>query len=166
MAGLQAQNPVIDVRQIALISPVIKSEGLLLGGSFAECITTLGKPDSISDVYSEMDEDTLKLYSYGKCKLYFLKGKLDAWHLLDDKIAVGQANGRMFKVGDQLKPTTGKPMDFQGFAITHYDGESQNMRFKSASLNWIKSGETQLDCILELLFDSEGNLFSISKLNP
>jgi len=165
-SGLQAQKSEIDIRQIALISPTIKSEGLLIGGSFAECIKALGKPDSISNYYSEIDEDTLKLYQYGKCKLYFLKGELDTWHLLDNKIRVGQVNGRMFKVGDKLKPNTGKPLNFQGLAITHYDGESQNMQFKSASINWIKNGKTPLDCFFELLFDSKGNLFSISKLNP
>jgi hypothetical protein len=88
-SGLQAQKTKVDIRQIILISPAIKSEGLLLGGSFAQSIKTLGKPDSISDYYSEIDEDTLKLYQYGKCKLYFLKGELDTWHLLDNKIRVG-----------------------------------------------------------------------------
>ena len=162
----KAQSSEIDIHQIALINPSNKSVGVLPKTRSMECVKIFGKPDNISDYYSEIDEDTMKLYSYGKNKLYFLKDKLVDWYLLDSSIQVGQVGGRIFKVGDKLSPIKGKPLNFQGFIITHYDGESQNMHYKFASVNEIKDGKIYMDSsFFELLFDSKGTLFSISKPN-
>ncbi|MCF2490738.1 hypothetical protein [Dyadobacter sp. CY347] len=161
----KAQIPEVDVQQIALISPNNEAEGVLSGASFAACVKVFGKPDSISNHYSEIDADTLKLYRYGKNELYFLKGKLDNWHLLDSKISVGQVGGQTFKVGDKLVPVSGKPLNFKGFQITHHDGVSQNLRYKSASINEVKNGTVYEDSFLTLFFNSKGTLFSISKLS-
>jgi hypothetical protein len=164
--SLKAQTPVIDVEQISLIKPNSKSGGVLVGASSEECVRVLGKPDEISDYYSEIDDDTMKLYRYGKSELYFLKERLSTWHVLDGNIWVGQVNGRMFKLGDKLAVGKGEPADFRGLAITHHNGESGNMHFASASVSEIKDGESSLDSFFELLFDSKGGLFSISKFDP
>ncbi|TLU96983.1 hypothetical protein FEN17_27060 [Dyadobacter luticola] len=153
--------PEINIKQILLIKPNSSSEGVLIGASSDECVRLLGKPDEISDYYSETDDDMMKLYQYGESKLYFLKGKLSVWDVLDSRIWVGQVNGRIFKIGDKLISGSVRPSDFRGLPITHYGGKSRNMGFAFASINEVKNDRTYLDSYFELLFNSKGVLFSI-----
>lgn len=164
--GLKAQTSEINIDQISLIKPNFTSRGVPIGARSAECVKILGKPDSISDYYSEIDEDTMKLYRYGKSELYFLQDKLDEWDILDGSIWVGQVNGRVFKIGDKLTSANGGPSNFRGLPITHSNGKSRNMYFQSANVSAIKRGESYLDCFFELLFDAKGILFSITKYDP
>jgi hypothetical protein len=161
--SLKAQIAEVNIAQIALINPNNKSAELLLDDNSEKCVRILGKPDEISDYYSEMDDDTMKLYRYGKSKLYFLKGKLSIWDVRDGRIWVGQVNGQIFKIGDTLTFGSARPTDFLGLTITHYAGESRNMNFAFASINEVKNGPFYLDSYFELLFDSKGTLFSICK---
>ncbi|KAA6438815.1 hypothetical protein FEM33_15455 [Dyadobacter flavalbus] len=161
--NLKAQSLVIDIHQISLINPDSKFAGVLIGTSSEECVRVLGKPDEISDYYSEIDDDTMKLYRYGKSKLFFLKDKLSIWDVLDDRIWVGQVNGTIFKIGDKLAFGSARPSEFRGLAINHYASESRNMSFAFASTNEVKDGNSYLDSYFELLFDSNGLLFSICK---
>lgn len=161
--SLKAQIAEVNVTQIALINPNNKSVGLLLNDGSDKCIRILGQPDEISNVYSEIDDDTMKLYRYGKSELYFLKGKLSTWDVLDSRIWVGEVNGQIFKIGDRLTSGSARPSNFRGLTINHYAGESRNVRFAFASINEIKKGNHYLDSYYELLFDSQGTLFFICK---
>lgn len=161
--SLKAQTLVIDIRQISLIKPNSKFAGVLIGASSEECARVLGKPDAISDYYSEIDDDTMKIYRYGKSKLFFLKDKLTTWDVLDNSIWVGQVNRQIFKVGDKLTSTSERPVKFQGLLINRYASESRNESFAFASISEVKDGNSYLDSYFELLFDSKGVLFSICK---
>jgi hypothetical protein len=163
--SLKAQIAEVNITQIALINPKNKSAGMLLNDSSEKCMRILGKPDEILDYYSEIDDDTMKLYRYGKSKLYFLKGKLSSWDVLDNRIWVGQVNGQIFKIGDKLTFGSARPSDFRGLTINHYAGESRNMSFAFASINEVKDENSYLDSNFELLFDSKGTLFSICKVD-
>jgi hypothetical protein len=161
--SLKAQIAEVNVAQIALINPNDKSAGLILNEDFEKCIRILGQPDAISNVYSEIDEDTMKLYKYGQNELYFLQGKLTSYEIKDSSIWVGEVNGQIFKIGDRLTSRSARPANFQGLIINRYAGESRNMSFAFASINEIKNGNNYLDSYFELLFDSQGMLFSICK---
>jgi hypothetical protein len=161
--SLKAQIAEVNVVQIALINPNNKSVGLLLNDDSHKCIQILGQPDKISNVYSEIDDDTMKLYKYGKSELCFLKGKLSSWDVLDRRIWVGEVNGQIFKIGDRLTSGSARPSKFRGLNINRYAGESRNTSFAFASINEIKNGNYYLDSYFELLFDSQGTLFSICK---
>ena len=163
--SLKAQIAEVNIDQIALIHPNNKSIGLPLNDSCEKCTRIFGKPDEILDYYSEIDEDTMKLYRYGKSNLYFLKGKLNSWNVQDNRIWVGQVDGRIFKIGDKLTLGSARPTNFRGLTINHYTGVSRNMQFAFASISEIKDGNSYLDSFFELLFDSKGILFSISKLD-
>ena len=161
--SLKAQIAEVNIDQIVLINPNNKSIGLLLNDSCEKCTRIFGKPDEILDYYSEIDDDTMKLYRYGKNNLYFIKGKLNTWDMLDNGIWVGQVNGHIFKIGDKLTSGSARPADFRGMIINHYTGDSRNLNFAFASINEIKDNNSYLDSSFELLFDSKGILFSICK---
>jgi hypothetical protein len=163
--GLKAQTQSgIDIRKIALISPADTSKGVLPGDSSAQCIAVLGEPDNISDYYSEIDEDTMKLYKYGKSEIFFLKDKLVSWFVSDKKIYVGQVNGKIFKIGDKLAPARqrGARQKFMDFPITHYKNVSRNIYFQSASVMELMDNNVYTDSRIELLFNASNTLFSIS----
>ncbi|WP_141110341.1 hypothetical protein [Dyadobacter psychrophilus] len=165
---------VADITQIALMKPGNDSIGVVAGDSAAQLIAILGEPDQISDYYSEIDEDTLKLYKYGKNNIFFLHDKLVNWDLSDSGIWVGAVHGQTFKVGDKLvsqnqnfrqKPGTRPTAQFLGFPVTHKTGISRNLHFDSACVLQLTKGAIQLDSRVELLFDRTNKLFSIALLD-
>lgn len=160
----------LDIRQLVLVKPDKKSFGLHLGESPAQCMRALGQPEGISDYYSEIDNDTLDVFHYGKNTITFQQNRLVSWKLRDDKIGIKYANGPLFKTGDLLASKSGSSGEQTNYKFLNLDvirkaGMSQNMHFESALVIWLKDGPIQLDSHMELLFDSKNKLFSISILD-
>jgi len=160
----------LDIRQLVLIKSNQRSAGVHLGESAAKCMRALGQPEGISDYYSEIDDDTLDVFHYGKNTLTFQHNRLVNWNLRDDKIRVKYANEPMFKIGDPLASQTSSSGAQTNYKFLHFDvtrkaGISQNMHFESALIIWLKDGPVSLDNHMELLFDSENKLFAISILD-
>ncbi|WP_031529938.1 hypothetical protein [Dyadobacter crusticola] len=81
---LAQERAQIDVRSVTLHSPARQSAGVLLGASMSDCTEAVGPPNRISDYYSEIEEDTMKVFHYGENQLYFLHDKLESWSALLD----------------------------------------------------------------------------------
>ncbi|MCF0052579.1 hypothetical protein LXM25_21085 [Dyadobacter sp. LJ53] len=165
---------VVDITQIALMKPGNNATGVFTGDSSARCVAVLGEPDQVTDHYSEIDEDTLKLYKYGKNNIFFRQDRMVNWNLSDNSISVGAVNGQVFKVGDKLasqnlkpyqRPGTRTTAQFLNFLITHRTGISRNLHYDSASVLQLKTGSIHLDSRIELLFDRTNKLFSIAMLD-
>lgn len=161
LAGKAQQYQEIDLYKTVLINAT-DTTGIVLGSSTADCIKALGRPDNISDYYSEIDEDTMQLFTYGKSSLYFLKDKLDSFNIRDKSVRMGHINGPMYKIGDRR----GDNKALGQFPITHHQsGVSKNIRYTSASVMQLQINGKGMDTLVEFLFDASDRLLSFSITN-
>jgi len=156
---------VFDLNNIVLFKTGTPSKGLKWGQSTStECVKLFGKPTSIEAFYSEIEEDTLQLYKYGKNELYFDKGVLRIFDLVDASMSIGDSKGNSFKIGDKLKIKNGVKT-FAGFRINDTPGNSRNRNHRGFLFLHVKRKGILMDLGIELLFDSENTLFNIALLD-
>jgi hypothetical protein len=169
-----------DITEVALMKSSNNTIGLLLGESTNKAIQIFGQPTSISDFYSEMAEETLKVYNYGQDKLYFSNGKLQSYELRQKSdISVGKINGISFKIGDKITVTETIDPNFNGdrrhaiddteitYSFHDYPllinewKKFDNISYRSISTSYLKTNGIVTDCIIQLLFDSNNILVAI-----
>jgi len=156
---------VFDLNNVVLFKTGTPQKGLKWGQStISECERVLGKPTSIEGYYSTIDEDTLQLYKYGKNELYFDKGILRIFDLVDASMSIGDSKGNTFKIGDKLKVKNGVKT-FVGFRINDRPGNSRNLDYQGFIFLGLKRKGILMDLGIELLFDSENTLFNIALLD-
>lgn len=169
-----------DIAKFSLINPSNLSDGLKLNETTAKCVQLFGQPSTIANFYSEVKDETLKVYYYGSNKIYFSDSKLVGYEITSLGILVGEPNGLTIKIGDKITITTtqvridpGNPPRFQpvttvsfhNFPLSNYVGKSRNMNFKSISNLTLTSNGNVIDSSIELLFNSNNELFNISLLD-
>ena len=156
---------VFDLNNVVLFKTGTVSRGLKWGQSTStECEKLFGKPTSIEGFYSEIDEDTLRLYKYGKNELYFDKGVLRIFELVDASMSIGDSKGNSFKIGDKLKIKNGVKT-FAGFRIIDTPGNSRNRNHRGFIFLNVKRKGILMDVGIALLFDSKNTLFNITLLD-
>ena len=156
---------VFDLNDVVLFKTGTSSKGLKWGQSTStECEKLFGEPTSIEGFYSEIDEDTLQLYKYGKNELYFDKGVLRIFELVDASMSIRDSKGNTFKIGDKLKIKNGMKT-FAGFRINDTPGNSRNQNHQGFIFLNLKRNGILMDLGIELLFDSENTLFNIALLD-
>ena len=156
---------VFDLNNVVLFKTGTSSKGLIWGQSTSiECEELFGKPTSKESFYSEMDEDTLQLYKYGKNELYFDKGVLRIFDLVDALMSIGDSKGNTFKIGDMLKIKNGVKT-FAGFRINDKHGNSRNLNYQGSIFLNLKRKNIVMDSGIEFLFDTKNTLFSIALLD-
>lgn len=161
MAAMAQQTVAID--EIAVISPKNTKNAVLLGETSHKFISVFGKPNSISDFYAEIDEETLKVYHYGTNKFYFSKDSLSSFEINTSDFLVGQPNKQYFTIGEKIKSLENK-LQFHQFKIEKSNGKSRNLAYSYIAYAQIKAGETPTDTGIELLFDDNEKLFNIAFL--
>ncbi len=149
--------------------------------SATACIAVLGQPSGIEERYSEVDNTTMKVYHYSSNNLYFIRNKLVGYQIRDTSISVGRVKGNSFKISDKIANTLdGAVMDptrrtldntsfsksFYNFPVSETPGESRNIMYNKSSLIFLNDGNVPCDCFVELLFDSNGELFDITLTEP
>ena len=94
-------KPVLNIKQVGLKMPDRKRVALY-NDQFRKVKSALGKPDFISNNFSEGDEKTTVVLHYKNDKLYIKENVLDTYEIVDSRIAVGKKCGPTFKVGDHV----------------------------------------------------------------
>jgi hypothetical protein len=167
-----------DITEVILMKTSNKTIGLALGESTDKAIQVFGQPTSISDFYSEMTDETLKVYNYDQNKLYFSNGKLQSYELRQESdISVGEINGVAFRIGDAITVTTKKvpvgpifekrwrtetTYSFHSYPLsTNINGKFNNISYKTISNNYLKNKDKGIDNYIQLLFDSSNILVAI-----
>lgn len=172
----KAQN--IDINNIALMKPGVKTQGLLLGDDITRATTVLGAPTSMSDKFFETADATAKVYSYNANKLYFISGKLDSYNIADNSIEVGMVNGITFKLGDKILTKTitrtrprgqhGNVTEtittktFLNFTLIDQEGSINGLKYKTLTNSPVLKDNVNMDMVFGLLFNGGDVLVSIS----
>ncbi len=94
-------KPVLSVEQVGLKVPDGKKVAFW-NDKLVSINTALGKPDFVSNILSDENEVAHTVFHYSKDKLYIKGSVLDAYELVDSRIAVGKSCGPNFKVGDHV----------------------------------------------------------------
>ncbi|RZJ87303.1 MAG: hypothetical protein EOO60_12345, partial [Hymenobacter sp.] len=153
----QAQD-VVDYVQVGLMKADYDHRAVLyLGNSKKAAAAVLGTPSSQGTYYSEMDDVTLDVWTYGNSKLYFDSHGLSAYDIVDPTIAVGSGYATSFRVGSSLG---GSPSSFYGLAVNTTPGTSRNLPYDAIALAGLKSGDTFLSNGVEVLFNASGTIFN------
>ncbi|MCF2442820.1 hypothetical protein L0657_02545 [Dyadobacter sp. CY345] len=159
--SLPAHAQSFDFNNVVLIKTGISSRGLKWGdGTVRDCQKIFGKPSSVENFYSEIDEDTLQLLNYGKNKLYFDKGIFRTFDLVDAFMSVGDSKGNIFKIGDKMKTKNGVKTFFD-FKLNETPGNSWNLDFETSANAYLKRNGLVMDSGIGLLFDKNDTLFYI-----
>lgn len=171
-----AQN--IDINNIALLKPGVKTQGLFIGDDISKATTVLGAPASISDKFFEMADANAKVYSYGANKLYFINNKLYSYNLADNTIEVGTVNGTTFKLGDKILTKTitrtvprgqhGSVTEtittrtFLNFTLISQGGTINGLKYQTQTHSQILRNNVYTDTVFGLLFNSNDELVSVA----
>ncbi|MDR6197225.1 hypothetical protein [Siphonobacter sp. SORGH_AS_0500] len=174
-AAIAQSSNQIQKKAIALMKPGNTSISLMLGEPTSKALQVLGDPNSIADEYWEHPEITVKVYTYGRNKLYFYKSKLDSYEINDSSISVGTIHGQTFKVTDfsvikdvVIPRGPGEPPRHEmGRFILNYQlqegtGSSRGKNYWSNVYYYVMSGSTNLDSIFEILLDANNKIINIS----
>ena len=154
----QAQSA-IDYTQVGLMKADYDHRAVLyFRNSQKAAVAIFGPPSSRSTYYSEMDNINLDVLNYGNNKLYFDSEGLVMYEILSPAIAVGKNYATSFRVGNNR----GVNAVFHGLSVDPIPHNTVNMSYNACAVAAIKSGDTVLDYGVTVLFDANGNAFSIS----
>lgn len=159
------QNPTFhEQTKVGLMNPAKPSGSLCLGESTRKCRLVLGRPQRISKLFFEMDDDTATVYHYGKNRLYFLKNKLESYQIRDPSILVGEPQGLTFRINDVIQPKS--PHRFQGFPIRYEKSNSYNVNHSAHVHLALKKGTIRMDTFFNALFNEKGKLIFMATGQP
>lgn len=154
----QAQD-LVDYTQVGLMKADYDHRAVLyLGNSKKAALAVLGNPSQQGTYYSEMQDITLDVWTYGNSKLYFNADGLTAYDIIDPTIAVGNNYANSYRVGGSLGGAT---TSFHGLTVETSSGTSRNLPYSAIALAGLKSGDTILNNGTEVLFNASGTIFNI-----